>query len=268
MKEKQLFSIGEVAEMKDLTVKALRFYEEIGLLHPYKIDPFTKYRYYHRDQFLVIEIIKAARGMDVSPNDLVPYVKNKDTTGLLSLIQKHREEQTLKLIELHKLLDRLDGVTSELYHAQEVADNREVYLRTLPDRHLLTRTVDSRKILSTSERIISELELLAEKRHLSGTYESGALFEKQGDDDAFTPTCLFTTVLYPFDDESYKRLPAGLYACILVNEENASSQSEKLQKYMETNGFDVSLITQVELLKDLFGKENPIEMQWKLEKIG
>lgn len=179
MKEKQLFSIGEVAEMKGLTVKALRFYEEIGLLHPYKIDPFTKYRYYHRDQFLVIEIIKAARGMDVSPNDLVPYVKSKDTTGLLSLIQKHREEQTLKLIELHKLLDRLDGVTSELYHAQEVADNREVYLRTLPERHLLTRTVDSRKILSTSERIISELELLAEKRHLSGTYESGALLKSR-----------------------------------------------------------------------------------------
>lgn len=267
MKEKQLFSIGEVAEMKGLTVKALRFYEEIGLLYPYKIDPFTKYRYYHRDQFLVIELIKAARGMDVSPNDLVPYVKNKDTGGLLSFISKHREEQTQKLIQLQKLLDRLDGVTSELNHAQEVADYHDVYLRMLPDRHLLTRRIDSQRAFADSERIISELELLAEKRHYSGTYESGALIERQGDDSSFVPTFFFTTVLYPFEDSCYKHLPGGLYACVLINEKNAVSQSEKMQKYLEENAYDVALITQVELLKDLFRKENPVEMQWKLEKL-
>jgi DNA-binding transcriptional MerR regulator len=267
MKEKQLFSIGEVAEMKGLTVKALRFYEEIGLLQPYKIDVFTKYRYYHRDQFLVIELIKAARGMDVSPNDLVSFVKNKDTAGLLSFIGKHREEQTQKLLRLRSLLDHLDGVTSVLNHAQEIDGKSDVYLRTLPDRHLLTRWIDSPKVLADSERSISELELLAEKRHLSGTYESGALFERQSEEAPFAPTFLFTTVLNPFEGPDYKLLPGGLYACVLVNEKNAVSQSEKMQKYLVENLYDVSLITQVELLRDLFGKENPVEMQWKIIKL-
>ncbi|MDD4096808.1 MAG: MerR family DNA-binding transcriptional regulator, partial [Oscillospiraceae bacterium] len=55
-----LFSIGEVSKSKGITVKALRFYDEIGLLKPHFIDPESGYRYYHADQMLPIDIIKAA----------------------------------------------------------------------------------------------------------------------------------------------------------------------------------------------------------------
>lgn len=50
MHEPQLHSIGEFAAMTRLSIKALRYYDEQGLLRPAHVDPFTSYRYYAPDQ--------------------------------------------------------------------------------------------------------------------------------------------------------------------------------------------------------------------------
>ncbi len=67
---KNLFSIGEISAIKGITVKALRFYEKIGLLKPCFINPSNRYRFYSIEQFILIDIIKAARTMDIGPKKL------------------------------------------------------------------------------------------------------------------------------------------------------------------------------------------------------
>jgi DNA-binding transcriptional MerR regulator len=42
-----LAPIGRLSEMRRSSVKALRLYDEIGLLAPVRIDPSSGYRYYH-----------------------------------------------------------------------------------------------------------------------------------------------------------------------------------------------------------------------------
>lgn len=57
----EYFKIGEVAKMKGITTRALRFYEEKGLIAPAYIDPVTQYRYYSLDQLFRIEMIQHMR---------------------------------------------------------------------------------------------------------------------------------------------------------------------------------------------------------------
>lgn len=45
--EKELISIGKMAEMSRLTVATLRLYDELGLLVPKHKEPETGYRYYN-----------------------------------------------------------------------------------------------------------------------------------------------------------------------------------------------------------------------------
>ena len=47
----QLMPIGRFARLTGLTVKALRHYDEVGLLRPAAVDPDTGYRSYAPDQF-------------------------------------------------------------------------------------------------------------------------------------------------------------------------------------------------------------------------
>ena len=48
---KNLFTIGEMAELFGINIRTLRYYDEIGILHPETADPETGYRYYSTRQF-------------------------------------------------------------------------------------------------------------------------------------------------------------------------------------------------------------------------
>ena len=48
--DSDLLRIGEIAGFFNVSVKAVRIYEKMGIIKPAKIDPKTKYRYYTADQ--------------------------------------------------------------------------------------------------------------------------------------------------------------------------------------------------------------------------
>ena len=50
MKNKIKFKIGEFSKLCQVTVKTLRYYEEVGLLVPVEVDEWTGYRYYDISQ--------------------------------------------------------------------------------------------------------------------------------------------------------------------------------------------------------------------------
>ena len=41
-----MLKIGDFSNLTRVTIKALRYYDELGLLKPVKVDEFTCYRYY------------------------------------------------------------------------------------------------------------------------------------------------------------------------------------------------------------------------------
>lgn len=45
-----MLSIGQFSKTCLVSVKALRHYDKIGLIHPVYTDPFTGYRYYEESQ--------------------------------------------------------------------------------------------------------------------------------------------------------------------------------------------------------------------------
>ena len=64
MHESHLHSIGEFAAMTRLSIKALRYYDEQGLLRPAHVDPYTSYRYYAPEQVQRAILIGDLRRVD------------------------------------------------------------------------------------------------------------------------------------------------------------------------------------------------------------
>lgn len=57
-KGKELYSIGEVSKICNISKKALRFYDQIGIFRPDVIVKETGYRYYSREQLLGVPVLK------------------------------------------------------------------------------------------------------------------------------------------------------------------------------------------------------------------
>jgi DNA-binding transcriptional MerR regulator len=82
------YSIGEFSRMSRLTVKALRFYHEQGVLEPVRIDAETGYRYYDDSRLSRAEAIKWLRGLDFTVQEIKELLasglhEDGDLAGLL-----------------------------------------------------------------------------------------------------------------------------------------------------------------------------------------
>jgi DNA-binding transcriptional MerR regulator len=65
-----MLRIGEFSRLSQVTVKTLRHYDEIGLLKPSHIDPFSDYRYYTLDQLPRLHRIMALKSMGLSLEEI------------------------------------------------------------------------------------------------------------------------------------------------------------------------------------------------------
>jgi DNA-binding transcriptional MerR regulator len=63
---RQLLTIGEFADQTRPTAKALRIYDEIGLLRPADVDPSNGHRRYGAGQVRLARLIGLLRGADMS----------------------------------------------------------------------------------------------------------------------------------------------------------------------------------------------------------
>ena len=92
-----MFRIGEFSKLSQVSVKTLRYYDQIGLLHPAEVDRFTSYRYYSTDQLHRLNRILALKDLGLSL-DQIGLVLDHDLSpaelrGMLRLKQVELEQQ-------------------------------------------------------------------------------------------------------------------------------------------------------------------------------
>lgn len=105
-----MLSIGLFAQQSGLTVKALRHYDEIGLLAPARVDDFTGYRSYAASQLREAATIATLRGIGLPLAEIAKVLGDPSaiTTQLASFADDRsaaREREDRMLAEGRKLLD-------------------------------------------------------------------------------------------------------------------------------------------------------------------
>jgi DNA-binding transcriptional MerR regulator/effector-binding domain-containing protein len=114
-----MFSIGEFARLGTVSVRALRHYDEIGLLRPAKVDPGTGYRGYTAEQLGQLNRIVALKELGLSlaqTRQLLDGITLEELQGMLMLRRAQLEH------ELEEHQNKLLGVEARLrYIAREGA---------------------------------------------------------------------------------------------------------------------------------------------------
>ena len=58
-----MLKIGDFSRMSRVSIRMLRYYDEVELLNPVKVDEFTGYRYYSEAQLLKMGKINSLKEM-------------------------------------------------------------------------------------------------------------------------------------------------------------------------------------------------------------
>jgi effector-binding domain-containing protein len=165
-----MLKIGDFSRLSQVSVKTLRYYDEINLLRPSQIDRFTGYRYYSADQLSRLNRILALKDLGLSL-DQVGRLLNDDLPaeqirGMLKLrqaeIQQNLEDAQAQLARVEARLRQIEQentmpkyeIALKKVEPQLVASVREV-VPTYPDIGRLYGEIDAHLGRAASADIIS-----------------------------------------------------------------------------------------------------------------
>jgi DNA-binding transcriptional MerR regulator len=95
-----LVPIGDFSRMTHLSVKALRFYHDQGLLEPARVDPSTGYRFYDPGQVPVAQVIRRFRDLDMPLDQVRAVLQAPDVEARTKEIIAHLTAMERKLADL------------------------------------------------------------------------------------------------------------------------------------------------------------------------
>jgi len=105
-----LVPIGRFSEMSRLSVKALRLYDENGLLPPAHIDPSSGYRYYELGQANRAEAVRILRSVDMPLDEIRIVLETDDPELAHKQLVLHRERLAKRLADQERMLAYLEAL--------------------------------------------------------------------------------------------------------------------------------------------------------------
>jgi DNA-binding transcriptional MerR regulator len=113
------YRIGEFARLGGVSVKALRFYDQIGLLQPAAVDPRTQYRLYVARQLQDLATIRALKDLGASLNDIRLVTARAESRPLRrKLLEKLRRNAECSMAAARRSLLWIDDALDESMEAE------------------------------------------------------------------------------------------------------------------------------------------------------
>jgi DNA-binding transcriptional MerR regulator len=108
----ELLSIGDFSRMTFLTVKALRHYQQVGLLEPARTDPSSGYRYYRPEQVADARLIRRLRDLDLPVDDVRTVLRAPDEQSRNAVMVEHLDRMSKQLEQVQDTVDSLRRMLS------------------------------------------------------------------------------------------------------------------------------------------------------------
>lgn len=154
--------IGDVAELFDVSVETIRYYERCGLLDkPTRTD--SNYRLYSDEQIERLGFILNCRNLDMTHEEIHRLLKlrhrpPKDCTEVNALIDEHIEHIDERISELRKLSKQLHDLRTSCNEVRSV-DDCEILSTLRRPSSVKTRKVSTSHVGTHAERKIGKQRL-------------------------------------------------------------------------------------------------------------
>jgi len=122
-----LMRIGEIASFFNVTVKAMRVYEKMGIINPVKIDDQTGYRYYAANQVpqlnALLDLKQLGFSLSEIKNLLAGGMANEDFMEAL-VHKKTKWQETIDVAE--GKIDAIENITKRLSTSESATKMHEL----------------------------------------------------------------------------------------------------------------------------------------------
>ncbi|MDD2413641.1 MAG: MerR family transcriptional regulator [Eubacteriaceae bacterium] len=142
-----MYSIGEFSKIGSVSTKTLRYYDEIGLIHPASVDQTTHYRYYAETQIDDILTILELKNLDLRLEQIKAVMENKDASLLKYFLNQRMEEINSEVDKKRQLYKRIEQKIQALQSGGKP-------MATENTLEVITKTFQPQWVMSRKETIV------------------------------------------------------------------------------------------------------------------
>lgn len=250
---KNLFSIGDVSKIKNITIKALRYYHKMGILVPRYIDESTGYRYYSIDQFINIDVIKGCRALGTSISELQEIFKESNTDKLLEFLSEKRAQAEENIVKMQEIIKNIDMLNESVQYSKEVVRSDEIEIRYFKKRYIVV--APCKESGSLKELLYySNLDKVIVENNIETNMDKGIMYNIKSNGEV-QPLYVFSGIKNDTSVEENKHiriLPEGNYLVLSYNKENEEERTYKIIDYAQRHNLTIRSFIELELFDDLF----------------
>ncbi len=158
-----MIRIGHFSKLGKITIKALRYYDKLGLLKPFHVNQENGYRYYKPEQFERVSEILSLKELGLSLDEIVYIMKSNPTSQDIKKMLKKRYDLIQKNINSEKqMLARINAYLTSIEEDGIIMN--EVVLKELPE----VIVASYRTIIPTYDALYQVAPAMGEKMKKQG----------------------------------------------------------------------------------------------------
>ncbi|MDO4663484.1 MAG: MerR family transcriptional regulator [Erysipelotrichaceae bacterium] len=173
---KDLFSIGELAKLQNISRQTLIFYDKIGLFCPAYIDPENDYRYYSINQLDNLDAICIMKKIGFSLNEIKENMKSFTSDRSILALRKQLTSINQQIEELELIKSRVEHRLNQIERSMDIFDRGDqVLIGDVDSQSILIQEVPAPYTLEMVSIITKECFVRAAKEHLPIFFQSGVI---------------------------------------------------------------------------------------------
>src|SRR6266498_2884931 len=242
-----MIKIGDFARLSQVSVVTLRYYDEMDLLKPVKVDHFTGYRYYTADQLPRLNRILALKDLGFSLEQIRLMLANglslEQLRGMLMIqrieVEKHLSDEQERLIRIEARLRQIE--------LEDKMPTYDIVIKAVPAMLVAARRV----IIPTNDQVPQYLDPAFTEAynyiHKQGARDTGPCFAlwhspadvyKNEDAEAAVP---IDRLLVGTERVKVYELPSTQMAAVVHqgNFEDFTQGHAALLEWIEANGYKI-----------------------------
>lgn len=270
----QRLTIGEMAELNNVTTETLRHYDRLGLIHPFYIDDETGYRYYHINQCSRLDMIQLLQSYDVTLKDISHYLNLTDSEAICDLLIRQQgviEKNIQGLKQSHYSIKRM--ILNHQY-CRHLPKDGVIFFEYIPSRRIFKHQTDRNifeETVTGYELILRELKDCLFENNLPSCYffNVGTLMRR----DCLENYRLFSNEVFFFVEDSYdgpgdlETLPECLYICMCSKDFTKEADcAHRLLDTLNDSGYELAGDYVCEVIEEFPGfGEAPRSLSYKVQ---
>ncbi len=264
-----MLRIGDFSKLGRVTIKTLRYWDEIGLLKPDYVNDDNGYRYYTADKLAIVQQILSMKELGLYLEDIQRVLRDRvNSNEWLDLLQKRKMSLLDEIRLSESTLVKLDTMISKI-KKERVAMNT-VSIRELPEVIVasMRTTIPSyndlfRVVPPMGDIMRKQGAVCREPAYCFNIYHDGEYREK----DIDVEVCE-AVVSYCKDGDGvvYKKLPGVKTAAVIMHcgpYETLGTSYAEILSWIEKSGYEIADNPRESYIDGIWNKEDPKD--WKTE---